>query len=531
MQGDSITGCISRKEMDIFNDRNISSKHINAKSDAMHWMYNFKHLVRPNDEQETPKFDAIVTNPPWISLGGRNVTKYEELKEYFSTVREISKSGLYKILPEGQLNMYHLFLERCVRLLNRNHGQLGFLVQASILGAKWKDPRCAEKTSSYLLKVTKGMNISSLLEFSLNALFENVCQTCVIFTASQGNKNTSFPYRKFTRKETRSLKLLSNNGLRYSLEPMVRIEVNPSGDFIINVLHPKSMPLRILDLLKAYIDPESSHTRWMKYEDYCAVSQGHYRKNKDAISPKGTRVGAIPIIKNGKVQHFALVGEENADFWVLSTKSSDYPIRLATKKVMCVENPRRLRCAILLDSSEDRVVWGADGTVIHDFSGMPDFGVSVFERAYIFCCLMNSDLLECIIRSFDRTHNLSSGKIKVLPLPDLKLGSMPAGWKPNWRTLESLNPNSSISLILDSLDAPCTKNKTGCVLSCLSVIGEHMHTLIETDRKGIATYPRKAKNVLTMMNRMINSLYELTDDDEEYIIEFYRLLNIYDKRT
>jgi len=518
-----------------------SSDYIDA---SVHWPVQFPHLISESDTWAPPVFDAVVTNPPWLAISGGKMKKSTELEGYLRTVNErLTKNGLYRFLPEGQPNLYHFFLERCVSLLNPEHGQLGFLVQASVLTAKWKEPGRTGKSYPYFTKVLDQCAVTSLLEFPKKTLFEKVNVPCVIFAASKGPADLSFPYKRFTKAETSKLKRdIDEDSDEHPMKSILRAQMYHTTQglqMIKHALYPRSTPPIMLDLLHVYLVPDPSHRQWKKYGDYCRVIQGNVSESS-VVPGDDSRTGKTPFIKNTKVQHFAHVGVEDADFWAPSSSvSSDYPIRVATKKVMDSTNARRLRGAVLIDTEDGQHLWAADSVVTHDFTGKPSFGtpeMSVYDRAYIFCCLMNSDLLECIVRLFDETNNISSGKITRLPLPDLSSAIVPTGWTPKWNVLKKLNERCPVNEVLNLLNAPLTSSSTkggkmGCVLRCLATIGEHMRELTTTDGGVVTLETLFCKRVLRLMNKFVNSLYNLTVDDTDYIDAVYRdILHVYDKR-
>lgn len=513
--GDSVMGCVSSNDASTWEDTD----------NVFHWMTRFPHLVKKG----VPAFDVIVTNPPWLTLTGRGKTKDKRSKnhvDYLSTVHNKALQ-MYKHLPRGHANLFHLFLERCVRLLDATNGQLGFLVQSSMLSSKCNDG------SSYLAKITEGLNITLMLEFPAHALFETVSVGCIVFTAERG-PCSPFPFKKFTKDETRAL-----NGGKGSFEATIQAWLHPTGHLIKNVLHPDPIPGAMRSLLNGYLSKDA-FSPWGKYGNCCTIAQGSTVPTSKLITREEhlrTGAGKTPLIKNDKVHHFAHVGRKDAEFWITtSSRHSEYNTRLLTKKVINSQNPRRLRGAVVIDTIVGEHAWGFDGVVIHDFTGIPKvvWGLSVRQRTYIFCCLMNSDLLECIIRCFDYTNSITSGRIKALPIPDWSRLQVTTDWSPEWSTLKEMDSHDPVLTILERVDAPLsTQSATGCILLCLVTIGKRMRELTTTNPKtGVITLKTPScRRVLALMNRFVNHLYGLTESDEAYIRAVYRdLLHVLEKR-
>jgi hypothetical protein len=316
---------------------------------------------------------------------------------------------------------------------------------------------------------------------------------------------------------------------------MWQAQFNPAGFLIRNIIYPRPIPKTILALLSTYlVDPRllTSPSPWKLYADYCTVSRGITTDSKEA-KPLRRSVRddehTVPVIKGATVQCFKHTTREHAVWWMPSAQARTCPsrVRLASKEVMSFTSTRRLHTALLSDTYDAEHVWGNQTVVIHEFSkasvDMAPFTTE--QRARIFCCFLNSDLLEMLFRSFEYTNHITAGKLKKLPVPDMCQAIIPTTWTPDWDILQALDPNFSVNLLLDSLDSPSgtsDEEKMGCVLLCLETIGRKMHQLTRTKKNGVVEFPDKAKRVLAIMNRFVNNIYNLSIADEDYIKAFYR---------
>jgi len=107
----------------------------------------FKPIKILNQEQ-SPKFDIVVSNPPYMSYGLRDAQKYHPEFKHF--LRNRYKSAEYK------LSLYPIFIERSLELLAEN-GILGIITPDShLLG------RYYSKLRSYILDQSKILDLSLL---------------------------------------------------------------------------------------------------------------------------------------------------------------------------------------------------------------------------------------------------------------------------------------------------------------------------------------------------------------------------------
>jgi hypothetical protein len=104
------------------------AKRAAAAERFFHWAFEFPEVFHQRDgiPLAGPGFDVIVGNPPWEMLrkdgapGGR-----KELRAFVRT------SGLYTLQSAGHTNLYHLFVERAIRLL-KPAGRAGLVVPGGL---------------------------------------------------------------------------------------------------------------------------------------------------------------------------------------------------------------------------------------------------------------------------------------------------------------------------------------------------------------------------------------------------------------
>lgn len=93
----------------------------------------FKWKVEFPEVFKNEGFDVIVGNPPWVFTRGKHFT--DKHKKYFNNYiksLEISREKKGKNIQSGKLNLYSLFILKCIPLLKEN-GYLGFVIPNNIL--------------------------------------------------------------------------------------------------------------------------------------------------------------------------------------------------------------------------------------------------------------------------------------------------------------------------------------------------------------------------------------------------------------
>ncbi len=104
-------------------------------------------------EGENPGFDAVIGNPPYIRI--------QTLKEFAPTEAEHYKRA-YRAAGKGNYDIYVVFAERGLELLNRN-GRLGYILPHKFFNAKYGQP-VREMISS-------GKHLSGVVHFGDEQVF------------------------------------------------------------------------------------------------------------------------------------------------------------------------------------------------------------------------------------------------------------------------------------------------------------------------------------------------------------------------
>jgi tRNA1(Val) A37 N6-methylase TrmN6 len=121
------------------------------------------NLINKNflEFKTSKKYDLIIGNPPYFETTDYNKEEYKEI-------------------TCGRMNIYSLFIYKCIKLLNEN-GILRFIIPSSILSSK-----SFELLRKYIIKHTEVVDI---IKFNDTGLFEKVSQNVIILVLKK-QKNT-----------------------------------------------------------------------------------------------------------------------------------------------------------------------------------------------------------------------------------------------------------------------------------------------------------------------------------------------------
>lgn len=157
------------------------SQHIVCKNALIKNILYDKSSLMPDDLDalHLGKFDAIVSNPPYLVLkpnkrkmDTQTVENINNMSKYFRTSQD------YQYSIEGMLNLYQLSLETMVKMLKVN-GQMGIICPSTLFA-----DISASKLRKFLLKKH---NVYYIKYFSEDdPLFDNVTQATCIFHLTKG---------------------------------------------------------------------------------------------------------------------------------------------------------------------------------------------------------------------------------------------------------------------------------------------------------------------------------------------------------
>jgi predicted type IV restriction endonuclease len=120
-------------------------------------------------------FDAVIGNPPYIRI--------QALKEWAPQEVEFYKQR-YKSASKGNYDIYVVFVEKGLQLLNKN-GLLGYILPHKFFNAQYGEPLREI--------ISQGNNLSKIVHFGSQQIFDSATTyTCLLFLS--GKQNAEFEF-------------------------------------------------------------------------------------------------------------------------------------------------------------------------------------------------------------------------------------------------------------------------------------------------------------------------------------------------
>ncbi len=120
-------------------------------------------------------FDVVIGNPPYIRI--------QVMKEWAPTEVEYYKRA-YRAASRGNYDVYVVFVERALELLNR-HGRMGYILPHKFFQAKYGEPLRA--------LIAEGRHLGEIVHFGDQQVFSGATTyTCLLFLDKAGNDRFSY---------------------------------------------------------------------------------------------------------------------------------------------------------------------------------------------------------------------------------------------------------------------------------------------------------------------------------------------------
>ena len=159
-----------QETMALYEDDEIEDQF---KVNAFDW--DMKHGFQ--DIMRSGGFDAVIGNPPYVRIQTLQETSPEQVPYL---------SHHYKAATSGNYDIYVVFVERGLRLLNRS-GKLGFILPHKFFNAQYGMPLREF--------IASGNHLSSIIHFGDHQIFESATTyTCLIFLNK--DKSNTFWFSK-----------------------------------------------------------------------------------------------------------------------------------------------------------------------------------------------------------------------------------------------------------------------------------------------------------------------------------------------
>ncbi len=125
-------------------------------------------------DRRDPGFDAVIGNPPYIRI--------QALKEFAPVEVEHYKEA-YRSAGKGNYDIYVVFIERGLQLLNKN-GRLGYILPHKFFNAKYGQP--------IRELISEGRHLSEIVHFSDEQVFAGATTYTTLLLDRAGNSEFTF---------------------------------------------------------------------------------------------------------------------------------------------------------------------------------------------------------------------------------------------------------------------------------------------------------------------------------------------------
>jgi type I restriction-modification system DNA methylase subunit len=237
-------------------------------------------------------FDAVIGNPPYIRI--------QALQEWAPTEVEFYKQN-YKAASKGNYDIYVVFVEKGLQLLNKN-GRLGFILPHKFFNAQYGEP---------LRKIiADGRHLAEVIHFGDKQVFANATTyTCLLFLEKH-------PRKYFFFHNARDIDAWRDSMLQVSIaiaENIVSIEkvVIAEWNFTSRSdarLYDRlaSMPSKLVDMANIFVGLQTSADTVFLFKDSSLASSQTtkaYSKQLDAFVEIDSEL-LKPVIRSGNIGRY-----------------------------------------------------------------------------------------------------------------------------------------------------------------------------------------------------------------------------------
>lgn len=341
-----------------------------------------------SDKNFDIKFDYIVTNPPYERLkpDGYSIRAKKKIEDYIKKI----KSKNYDISLYGNLNLYKLFLEKIIKIIEFSHGKAGLIIPSTFTN----DISCS-KIRNFIIKKNIAKEIILLPENT--KAFSDVQQAFAILILDFKKRNSN---RNIKIGKIKNRKDLSK----------VNLELINSGH--IEKLFPKDLNIPILT------NKEIKLFMYLKKFPILKSNKNIINKRGEVdltIYKKLISYGQRRLIRGKNIDEYSLKNDfEKIDvkkFYRINNSANNYIKyrRLACQQISNIDSSKRLKFAeikpgFLLGNSLN-------------FLALNNKDDDFFYGIYAIC---NSILLDWFFRVTSSNNHINNYQIDAFPMPENK---------------------------------------------------------------------------------------------------------------
>jgi len=388
-------------------------------------------------EQARVGFDAILANPPWNALKvnedefilshSSNVNKksskiqkdkeknflyknnpsliseYDEHRKFIAETREyVAKNyNLQKVeIPMfatamAEDNLYKLFTELCLKLIIST-GRIGIIVPSGILSDIG--------TTTLRKHIIDNLSVEKIVTFRKDSdVFKKVTQSCTILICQNGYP-TKIIETLFEMKSVDEFKQKLKNLTKVKIDILRKISQLTVPIFEISSNTEMSIVKKIFSHPKVYEYTDGDHTITPKCGSNTTYMAEYFADKKTSF----------PIAKGEDIQRFSFnkvsIGYLN-EKKIANKKRLDIGSKVAIGMISGTTDYRRVRCAIIPNGA-----WPVNSVNYLDLSG----DHSNRDWMYFLVGVINSTVIEYVVRKLCQNNNINIYAIKHLPIPVFK---------------------------------------------------------------------------------------------------------------
>lgn len=361
----------------------IDSKNFSCKDTitASIESYDLFDTLSCSDEQ----FDYIITNPPYDRLKPDNLSECDK-KELMEYVSKIKSSGQYPLSSNGSLELYRLFLEKILKLMETSRGKAGLIIPLTFTNDK-----SAKLLREHIISKKKLEKIIFIPEKA--KAFDGVTQAfCIILLNSNNNEI-------FETLTINSAKVIENNNVNtVSIK-----QLKSAFPKELNVINISDKSYELISHLNSF--PTVGEVNEIKNR------RGEFDLsfNKDLLNE-----GENKLLRGKGLLEYAIKGHDQVNYNEFINRVNGTPKhedilnpRIACQQIANMDAKKRLKFALV----EPNTILGNSLNYINILSRSQ-------SSLYGLLAVMNSILMDWRFRITSSNNHVNNYEINYFPIPN-----------------------------------------------------------------------------------------------------------------